>query len=382
MGGSSSTSTSTSTPWQPLQEPLKDLYKGVENMYTAGVGPQVFPGDRVAPWSLPTQQAIAGSYDKALSGQNLGDSLNNAFAYNISQGGFNDPMLSAAQGMNELAGGAGNIDPSALFAVGGQAASGPYSQQFQRIASSGGGPNYMKQYTEDMATAVPGGVNPHFQAALDYQMGNAADKVSQYMSRAGRYGSGAMGEAMGRELGGIASSALASQFNADADRRLRAAGGIQDASQQGIGNIFGASNAELQRLSTQLGATQSGYDVLQNNVNRQQQATGALADIGQAGQQNLLNFGAQAPNVDDLRYTDMDRLAKLGTTIENYQQRLMDETKGIFDEQNALPWDYAQMFQQILQPAAVNFGSRTGTTREPFNPMSLIGIPLAMAGGK
>jgi hypothetical protein len=378
MGGSSQTT--SNEPWKPVQDPLKDLYKGTENMYDAGVGPQVFPGDRVAPWSLPTQIGVTQAVDQATSGQGLGGVLNDSFGYNIAQGGFNAPMMEAVSDMRNLSAGAGSIDPSQLFAVGGQAGSGPYGQQFQNIASSGGGPNYMKMYTEDMATAQPGGVNPHFQDALDYQMGNAADRVSQYMSRSGRYGSGAMGEAMGRELGGVASQALAQQFNADANRRLQAASGIQDASNQNVNNLINASSGDLARLGMELEANKSGYGVMTDNINRQFQASDRMGGLGQQGQQNLLNFGNAASNVDDLRYSDIDRLFKVGSQIENYQQKLMDETKGIFDEQNQLPWQYAEMFQNILQPAAVKFGS--STTKEPFNPMSLLGIPLAMAGGK
>lgn len=378
MGGSSQTT--TNEPWKPLQQPLEDLYKGVGNMYDAGVGPQVFPGDRVAPLSYPTQAGLYGGAEKAMSGQGLGGVTNDAFGYNIAQGGFNAPMMEAAQGFSDLSAGAGNIDPSKLFAYGGQMANSPFMGQMQQIGASGGGTNYMKQYTEDMATAQPGGVNPYFGEALDYQMNNAADKVAQYMSGAGRYGSGAMGEAMGRELGGVASNALAQQFNADANRRLQAASGIQDASQQGISNVFNANAGELGRTQAALGAEAAGLGVQEANINRMQTATGQLANVGQAGQQNLLQFGGMAPQIDDLRYADDDRLLKIGSQIEQYQQRLMDETKGIYDEQNQLPWQYAEMFQQMLQPSAVNF--KSSTTKEPFNPMSLLGVPLAMAGGK
>lgn len=302
MGGNSTTT--SNEPWKPVQEPLKDLYNNVDKMYSAGVGPQVFPGDRVAPWSVPTQQAVTRAYSQASSSPNTGNIMADEIKSNVAGGGLAPSQELALVGMRNFAGGRMNMDPDKMFAVGQTS-------------------------------------NPYFQDALNYQLDNAADKVSQYMSRAGRYGSGAMGEAMGREVSGLAANALSNQYNTDVSRRMQ---------------------------------------IDESNANRHLSGVRGLNDIGQQGQSNVLGFMDRAPTMDDLRYADIDRLFKTGSQIEQYQQRLMDESKGIFDEQNQLPWQYTDLVQNTLQPAAVRFGS--STTKEPFNPMSLLGVPMAMMGGK
>ena len=377
MGGSSSTT--TNEPWKPVQDPLKDIYKVTDNLWESGTGPQVFPGDTLAPWSQPTQAGVVGATNEATSGRGLGGLLNNQFGQAAANGGYNRDMYSAGQGFEELSAGAGNLDPSRLFGIGGQAMNDPIRGQINQIGQTGG-TNYMKQYTEDMATRGPEGSNPYFQQQLDHQLENVGNKVAGYMSGAGRYGSGAMGSAMADQMGGVAAGALSNQYNADANRRLQAASGIQGASDQGISNQFNANAQDLARNQQGLAAEQAGLNVQDANVNRQFQATDKLAGLGQAGMGNLQAFGQIAPGVDDLRYADSDRLLKIGDKVEGYQQQIMDDAKKRFDEQNQLPWQYADMMQQVLQPGMVRFGS--SKTEEPFNPMSLLGAPLALAGGK
>ena len=100
MGGSSSTT--TNEPWKPVQGPLEDIYKSTDNMWQAGAGPQVFPGDTLAPWSQPTQAGLLQGTNLATSGQGIGQNLTDAYRNSVNMGGFNQPMLEGAQGMSEL----------------------------------------------------------------------------------------------------------------------------------------------------------------------------------------------------------------------------------------------------------------------------------------
>jgi hypothetical protein len=77
---------------------------------------------------------------------------------------------------------------------------------------------------------------------------------------------------------------------------------------------------------------------------------------------------------------------KMGNMIEGKQGDVLNETKSKFDQQNMLPWQHLQLYNSMINPAAGGTSTSTGTTTgsqsTPFNPMSLLGIPMMMGGGK
>jgi hypothetical protein len=213
----------------------------------------------------------------------------------------------------------------------------PLNQSVQNVAGAGGYNQNMTKATNYLdriagMSSNPGGVNPYFEDALNAQLKKASDQVNSYFSAAGRYGSGAHAKALADQLGGIRASTLYNQFNQD------------------IGNAMNASQA--------------------------------LAQTGDAAINNLMGITQTAPTLDNLRFSDYDRMLKVGKNIQDYQQAIMDEAKSKYEQQNQLPWDYLNTLNQIYQPAAVNFGSSSQSQKKPWSPTSLIGAPMAAMGLK
>ena len=176
-----------------------------------------------------------------------------------------------------------------------------------------------------------GGNNPYMEPMLDYQLGKAGDKVNSYFSNAGRYGSGAHTKALASELGGLRANTMYNQHNQDQRNRLSAASG--------------------------------------------------MAGLGQGQAANLGAATGAASTLDDLRYSDFDRLSSVGANVQNYQQRLIDESVNKFDEQNMLPWNYLNLEQGVYQPGMAKFG-KTQAKGASFDPMKLVGVPMALGGMK
>lgn len=203
---------------------------------------------------------------------------------------------------------------------------------------TGGMNSQMSQAFGAIAPTASGSMlnsNPFLNQALDFQSGKIADKVNDIFGSSGRQFSGAHAQALGNELAGL-----------------------------------------------RYGAASQNYE---NERNRQMQGIGMQADIGGAADNNARAWGGMAPTADALRYADVDRLSKLGGTIEGKQQQLMDEAKSKFDQQNMLPWERLTQYQNILNPPAVNFGSSSSSGKSGqstgFNPLGLaMAAPMMMMG--
>lgn len=218
----------------------------------------------------------------------------------------------------------------------GNPAAGMFNQSVMQGLNRGGMNPAMFGALGNVDSTASGGMlnsNPFLNDALDFQSGKIGDQVADMFSGGGRQGSAAHGQSLARELAGLRYGAASQNYEAERGRQM-----------QGIG---------------------------------------MQADIGGAADQNARAWGALAPTADALRYADVDRLSKIGGTIEGKQGEIMNETKSKFDQQNQLPWDRLQQFLGIISPPSVNFGSSSskGSTDTSFNPMSLAAIPM-MAMGK
>lgn len=129
------------------------------------------------------------------------------------------------------------------------------------------------------------GSNPYRQAALDDALRRTTDNLKSSFSAKGRYGSDDMMERGADELGGIASQFNLQAYNSDQDRAMQAA---QAVSQEG-----------LARQGVALNAAQ-GY-------------TGAQ----QANASNRLQAASMAPQMNELRYADAQKMAGVGAAFDD-----------------------------------------------------------------
>jgi hypothetical protein len=206
--------------------------------------------------------------------------------------------------------------------------------------------------------------NPYREQAITNAMNQASDTTKAGMSARGRYGGSAYGDAMGRALGEVATNARMQGYDTDTQNMMAAAQarsseglqrtnmGLQAA--QGVAGAQG-QNAE-QRLAALQGLTSASGQAAQRRMaalqgfggaqsaNAQQQLaaqqalTGAQRAIGDqqlsAAQgytgiqnQNIANrlaAAGMAPQMQGLRYDDMNRLLGVGATREAQTQQQRD----------------------------------------------------------
>ncbi len=152
------------------------------SLYNSGAGGNVYGGPRVAPLSAPTYQAI---------------------------------------------GGLGSI---------------PHHYQNRSLMNTIYNPTSAAMNLRHMASGGMVGQNPSFNAALQNSLDRVRDTINSSFAGAGRYGSGAHAGVLANELGALSTSAMADQYNRDADRMMQANSLIDQANQ----NQLGASNNFLQ----------------------------------------------------------------------------------------------------------------------------------------
>lgn len=203
---------------------------------------------------------------------------------------------------------------------------------FQGIGAASVAPSYAEQ---NLGTIASGGDNPYFEEALNNQLGKVSDRVQSSMSGAGRFGSGAHTGVLTNELGGLATGAMANQWN------------------QNIQNMFGA-NSQMDS------ARNAGLD-------RGLAATGAMAGQDQAQFQNQL-AGA-------------DATLKAGGILDRQNQSQLTDAVNKFYEMDNAEWQRLGLLQAGAAGAAGPYGTQSGTSRTS-NPGAVLGALGGAMGGK
>lgn len=408
MSGSSQPSTQVVTQSiDPAMQPyiaygLSEAQKLYQNTGTPGF----YPGQTYVSPSASTSQALQLTANRAMQGNpllpqaqqtvgGLQQAVNPALAgyQNLYQNAPSDPSRGfysqvqagqmqnpALSGYQSMLGAAGN-DPSRGFYGAMQAG------QFQNAAMP---------MTEQTAAGAYLGGNPFFSGAFDAaaraastQFQDQMQQVSSQASRAGRYGSGAMGNLQDRAAGQFAQSLtdtagkLAYQ-NYGAERAMQEAamGRVGALSQQDIANRLtgaqGLSGSAQQQFANQMAAIGGiGQLSQQDLANRmagaqgltsgtQQQFANQLAALGGMGSTAASDFGRQlsaaqvAPGLAEADYSDIQKLYGVGQAQETYDQAALADAMQRFNFQQNLPAAKLQSFlsaaygapmgQQTTQP--------------------------------
>ncbi|WP_208434743.1 hypothetical protein, partial [Bartonella taylorii] len=118
----------------------------------------------------------------------------------------------------------------------------PHHYQNRSLMNTIYNPTSAAMNLRHMASGGVVGQNPSFNAALQNSLDRVRDTINSSFAGAGRYGSGAHAGVLANELGALSTSAMADQYNRDADRMMQANSLIDQANQ----NQLGASNNFLQ----------------------------------------------------------------------------------------------------------------------------------------
>lgn len=190
------TTVSGGQPWNAAQPALKTSLDAAQNLYAKGIGPQVYTGSTVIPYSQPTQSGM-NQMQSAATGwwpafqDNFGRTTEIA-----AQGGLNDLQRSSVA-------------------------------QLQPMAS---GEMLVKN-------------KPFTDAVVNRQADLIQNRIAEQAGSMGRYGSGAHQTLLTRDLGDLANQAYSQDYNRERQYMQDAIGSIFNAGQQQYSNQLNNTNA-------------------------------------------------------------------------------------------------------------------------------------------
>lgn len=301
--GEARDSTTTSTPWGPLQPYLQDAYKQAQGLYQSG-GPEYYPNATYVPFSPQTQMGMQLAEGRALYGS----------PYDEAAGGF---ALNALQGQN------------------------PYTQM---AMGQLGGMQWGPGYGELMKTAGGNylGGNPYNQAMFNEASRGVVNQFNQSVlpgmnatfGGAGRTGSYAhtnalnqAGSELSQNLGGMAANIFGQDY---ANERSRQLGAADSLSRLGLGISDAYAGLGAQDFAQRMGAANLGMGVGAqdwesiNNLMRvggmvEDQSRNVLGDL-----QGRFDYYQQRPETQFNNYTAwLSGIpgSQFGTTNTNVDQK-------------------------------------------------------------
>jgi hypothetical protein len=235
--------------------------------------------------------------------------------------------------------------------------------------------------------------NPYREQAIQQAMGDTADQVKATMSSRGRYGSDAYGDAMGKALGNVATTARMQGYDTDTANMMAAAQarsgetlarqGIASGAAQSVMNA-GGQNFQNQ-LSALTGLTNAAQLRMQNKLSAAQQLAGAQStNAAQQLAQIQGLSGIQGQNYQG----QLSALSGMNAAQQLKNQQMMAAAQGLTGAQgqnwqnqlgatNALTGVQGQNWQNQLGAA----NALTGVNSQDIqNRLAAAGMAPAMQG--
>lgn len=230
---------------------------------------------------------------------------------------------------------------------------------------SGQQPNAVSSYLTDTAAGKNLGGTPEFQAMLDDQARRTAHDVGSQASMAGRYGSGAMGDAAGRAIAQQRNAAVAQNYAQERSNQINAANLLSGEQQQGIANRMGA----LQGLTGVQGA----------NISNQAGAAQNLFNAGDTANQRAMGLAALAPTLDSAQYMPFQQLLNVGQSYENQTQTELTDAANRWQQQQQQPFAQLQAYADMVNGVSKGYG--TNTSISPTKKASALQSGVGGAAG-
>ncbi|SFM62567.1 tail fiber domain-containing protein [Methylobacterium pseudosasicola] len=396
MGGGqsstqSSTQVATKTPWDPAIPGLQQSLTDAKTLYNAGIGSQIYGGQRVADFSQNQQAGIQSTMDQAAS-DNAGG-IGTSYLQNLL--GSNGISPTTQQGLGMLAA-VPNVDTSRLSSLADSigSASNPINRtandfmsgardlttipQLQGLFNQTQAPSYAEQNLAGVARGdyLDPTQNKIFQNLVDTSSHNALQAQKEAFAASGRYGSGSFAGAANKAVNDTQSQLYANQYNTERANQASANSQMDAAMQGRLGlgqsitnDISNVQNTNNQNRLAGAGigqaqqAAQAGVlgQVLDGDeFNSNLGVTKAQGFIG-AGQQGTSAANQAAgllPSVDALRYAPASNLLQVGGLQQQQNQAGLDAAQQYFQDTQTVPWQ--ALGQYAAYPLAV--GSQGGQT--------------------
>jgi hypothetical protein len=325
MGGSSgggaqqpvtSTTTSNSDPWSGAVPYLSHGLAHGDYLLTNDVGYRPYTGPYQADVSGPMASGMG--YNASVAQANLG-------------GG---PGLQAARGLAQNMINTQGVSPGIAGAIGQmQGAAGQYGGVYNRAG--------------DVYNQASGQQNPYLLAQIAANDRRIADKINSSVSGAGRYGSAAHTDVLGRSLAEAANPILAADYT--------------------------------QRQATRLAALQGQ----QAATAGQQGVYGNIADIYGQGLNRAGQWAQLTPTLDAAQYAPGDLLMGIGQWQMDRQAQQLAHDASLYNAWEARPWEQLARFTANVGGAGGLGGTKVGTTTSQTAPPPLSNRIFggALAGG-
>ena len=340
MSGSSQPSTQVITQnIDPAMQPyIAYGLSEAQKLYQTPSLPGYFPGQGYVSPSDATQQALQFGANRAVQGNPLlPQSQQTAAALQTAV----NPALAGYQNMYANA----PADPSSQFYQQMQAG------QFQNAAMP---------MTQQTASGAYLGGTPFFSGAFNAAANQAGQafqdqmqQVASQTSRAGRYGSNAMGQLQDRATGTFA-GALTDVAGKLAYQNYGAERAMQEAAQGRVGAL------SQQDIANRMSGAQGLSGSAQQQFANQMAALGGLGGTAQSDYARQLQAAGLGPQMAMADYGDIDRLYQTGQAQESYQQAALADQMQRYQFQQNLPAAKLQSFlsaaygapmgQQTTQP--------------------------------
>ena len=324
MSGSSQPSTQVVTQnIDPAMQPyIAYGLSEAQKLYQSPGIPGYFPGQGYVSPSQTTQQALQYGANRAVIGNPLLPQSQQTAAQ--LQTAVN-PALAGFQSMYANA----PADPSRGFYQQMQ------SGQFQNAA--------MPMSQETAEGAYLGG-NPFFSGAFNAAANQAGQafqdqmqQVNSQASRAGRYGSNAMGQLQDRATGAFA-GALTDAAGKLAYQNYGAERQLQEAAQGRVGAL------SQQDLANRMAGAQGVSAGTQQQFANQMAALGGVGSTAASDYARQLQAAGMGPQMAMADYADIDRLYQVGQAQESYQQAALADAMQRYNFQQNLPAAKLQSF--------------------------------------
>lgn len=396
MGGGqtstqNSTQVATKTPWDPAIPGLQKALTDASTLYNAGVGSQIYGGQRVADLSQNQLAGIQGTMDQAAS-DNAG-ALGTSYLQNLL--GSNGISATTQQGLGMLAG-VPEASTSRLSGLADQigSASNPINQtansfmsgardlttqpQLQQLYDRSQAPSAAETNLSSTAAGayLDPTTNPWVSKLAQVSADNALNATKEAYAASGRYGSGNFAGATTKAVNDTQSALFANQYNQERANQLSANSMIdsarQAASSAGLGitnAISGVQNTNNQNRLAGAGLGQAQQSAMagvlgqvlggdQFNSNLGVTKAQGFIGAGQQGQSQALQAAGLLPSVDALRYAPASNLLQVGGLQQQQNQGYLDAARDYFNDTQQVPWQ--ALGQYASYPMAI--GSQGGTT--------------------
>ncbi|AWN47542.1 hypothetical protein DK419_15525 [Methylobacterium terrae] len=372
---------------------LGQILTDAQNLYSGGSGRDVYQGPRTAGLGSTTQSGLDYLSQNATTGQAGVQAGNGLIGDLMTNGGQTAGTQAASNAYSGITGvdtsptaalAARAADPNGLAqTVGSRLAGGNVvgtEGDYRNLMAANAGPTQTQTSLQDVANGNYLAGNPYLDDIVNRSNASAASRVAQQMAASGRYGSGAMGNAVADAVSANEGNLRYQDYNTQAQRQAQAASAIDSANnaraglQQGLIGAIGsgqAQNASFAAQGANLGMAGDAQALSAANQLASQQAQNAsiasnraagLAGIATGDRAAALSGISAIPTLQQAALQPGQTLAQAGAIQDAARQDQINADREYFDDTNNARWKQLGLYQSVIQPIAGLGGFGSGTT--------------------